>query len=135
MIENRKSMKTITTEGVKITVTTKFRADLSQVNENIFFFNYHIEMENNNEISLQLMHRDWYIFDSLNKASIVSGEGVIGEQPILNPRETFSYTSGCELTSELGRMRGFYTFKNQLTGQLIQVFIPTFDLVYPAKLN
>lgn len=128
-------MKTITTEGVKITVTTKFRADLSQVNENIFFFNYHIEMENNNEISLQLMHRDWYIFDSLNKASIVSGQGVIGEQPILNPRETFSYTSGCELTSELGRMRGFYTFKNQLTGQLIQVFIPTFDLVYPFKLN
>jgi ApaG protein len=133
--EKEKSMKTITTEGVKITVTTKFRADLSQVNENRFFFNYHIEMENNNENSLQLMHRDWYIFDSLNKASIVSGEGVIGEQPILNPRETFSYTSGCELTSELGRMRGFYTFKNQLTGQLIQVFIPTFDLVYPAKLN
>ena len=135
MIEKRKSMKTITTEGVKITVTTKFRADLSQVNENRFFFNYHIEMENNNENSLQLMHRDWYIFDSLNKASIVSGQGVIGEQPILNPGETFCYTSGCELTSELGRMRGFYTFKNQLTGQLIQAFIPTFDLVYPFKLN
>lgn len=128
-------MNTITTEGVKITVTTQFRTDLSQVNESRFFFNYRVEMENMNESSVQLIHRDWYIFDSLNDASIVSGEGVVGEQPILNPGQKYAYTSGCELTSELGRMRGFYTFKNQVTGEMLQIFIPTFDLVYPAKMN
>jgi ApaG protein len=128
-------MNTITTEGVKITVTTQFRSDLSQANESRFFFNYRVEMENMNESSVQLIHRDWYIFDSLNDASIVSGEGVVGEQPILNPGQKYAYTSGCELTSELGRMRGFYTFKNQVTGEMLQIFIPTFDLVYPAKMN
>ncbi len=128
-------MNTITTEGVKITVTTQFRTDLSQVNESRFFFNYRVEMENMNESSVQLIHRDWYIFDSLNDASIVSGQGVVGEQPILNPGQKYAYTSGCELTSELGRMRGFYTFKNQVTGEMLQIFIPTFDLVYPAKMN
>jgi len=128
-------MNTITTEGVKITVTTQFRTDLSQVNESRFFFNYRVEMENMNESSVQLIHRDWYIFDSLNDASIVSGKGVVGEQPILNPGQKYAYTSGCELTSELGRMRGFYTFKNQVTGEMLQIFIPTFDLVYPAKMN
>ncbi len=128
-------MNTITTEGVKITVTTQFRKDLSQVNESRFFFNYRIEMENMNESSVQLIHRDWYIFDSLNEPSIVSGQGVVGEQPILNPGQKYAYTSGCELTSELGRMRGFYTFKNQVTGEMLQIFIPTFDLVYPSKMN
>jgi ApaG protein len=128
-------MYTITTEGVKITVTTQFRKDLSQVNESRFFFNYRIEMENMNESSVQLIHRDWYIFDSLNEPSIVSGQGVVGEQPILNPGQKYAYTSGCELTSELGRMRGFYTFKNQVTGEMLQIFIPTFDLIYPSKMN
>ena len=128
-------MNTITTEGVKITVTTRFRADLSQVNESRFFFNYRIEMENMKESPVQLIHRDWYIFDSLNEPNIVSGQGVIGEQPILKPGQTYAYTSGCELTSELGRMRGFYTFQNQISGEMLQILIPTFDLVYPAKLN
>ena len=128
-------MNTITTEGVKITVTTHFRADLSQVNESRFFFNYRVEMENMNESPVQLIHRDWYIFDSLNAPNTVSGQGVVGEQPILKPGQTYAYTSGCELTSELGRMRGFYTFQNQISGEMLQIMIPTFDLVYPSKLN
>lgn len=128
-------MNTITTEGVKITVKTQFRADISQVNENIFFFNYRIEMENNNDYTVQLIHRDWYIFDTLNKPSIVSGKGVVGEQPILKTGQSFSYSSGCELSSEIGRMNGFYTFKNLQTEEMFQVFIPTFDLIYPAKMN
>lgn len=128
-------MNTITTEGVKISVTTHFRADFSKVNENVFFFNYRIEIENNNENTVQLLHRDWYIFDSLNEPTIISGQGVVGEQPILKPGQVFSYTSGCELNSELGQMKGFYTFKNQMTGELFQVIIPTFDLLYPGKMN
>ncbi len=128
-------MKTITTEGVKISVSTEFRADLSKVNENIFFFNYRIVIENNNENTVQLLHRDWYIFDSLNEPNFVSGEGVVGEKPVLKPGQSYFYVSGCELASEVGQMKGFYTFKNKITDEVFQVFIPTFNLVYPGKLN
>jgi len=128
-------MNTITTEGVKITVETQYRSDLSKVNSNQFFFNYHIEIKNNNDFNVQLLHRDWYIFDSLNHADTVSGEGVVGELPILKPGQTFKYTSGCGLVSEIGYMKGFYTFKNENTGKLFEVSIPKFDLIYIAKMN
>jgi ApaG protein len=128
-------MNTITTEGVKISVITKFRPDLSQVNENQFFFNYRIEMENSNESTVQLMHRSWYIFDSLDRVHLVDGEGVIGEQPILKQDQKYYYTSGCQLSSEIGYMKGSYTFRNQLTGDMFEVLIPTFQLIYPGKMN
>lgn len=128
-------MNTATTEGVKITVNTRFRPDLSQITESQFFFNYRINIENHNEFDVQLLNRDWYIFDSLNEPNFVSGNGVVGEQPILKPGQTFTYTSGCELFSEIGFMKGFYTFKNLRNEQLFQVFVPTFKLIYPPKLS
>jgi ApaG protein len=82
-----------------------------------------------------LISRDWYIFDSLNEAKYVSGAGVIGEQPVLKPEEDFRYTSGCDLRSELGMMKGFYTFKNLTDGSIFEVFVPTFLLEYTYKLN
>lgn len=128
-------MSTAITEGVKITVNTKFRPDLSQITDNQFFFNYQIKMENHNNFDIQLLNRDWYIFDSLNEPNFVSGHGVVGEQPILKPGQHFSYTSGCELFSEIGFMKGFYTFKNLNDGKLFQVYVPTFKLIYPPRLN
>jgi ApaG protein len=126
---------TLITEGVRISVSTQFRPDLSDLLHNRLFFNYKVDIQNHNAFKVQLMHRDWFIFDSLNEASFVSGEGVIGEQPILSPDQKYSYVSGCELNSEIGSMKGFYTFKNLITGELFQVQIPQFDLVYPGKLN
>jgi ApaG protein len=128
-------MNTAITEGVQITVNTQFRPDLSHVADSQFFFNYRITIENQNDFNVQLLNRDWYIFDSLNDPDFVSGNGVVGEQPILKPGQQFTYTSGCELFSELGFMKGFYTFKNLRDGQLFQVFVPTFKLIYPPKLN
>lgn len=92
-------------------------------------------MENKNSFPVQLISRDWYIFDSLNEVRIVSGLGVIGEQPILKPGEKFTYTSGCDLISEIGQMKGFYTFKNLGDGETLQVYVPDFKLEYPGKLN
>jgi len=128
-------MKTATTEGISITVNTKYRADLSNVLESQFFFNYTIEIKNENHFDVKLMHRNWYIFDSINEPKIVSGEGVIGEQPILKPGQSFTYTSGCDLLSEIGFMKGFYTFENQITGENLHIFIPTFEMYFPGKLN
>ncbi|MCT4560167.1 MAG: Co2+/Mg2+ efflux protein ApaG [Crocinitomicaceae bacterium] len=128
-------MVTAISEGVRITVNTQFRPDLSQLDLGHYFFNYRVEIENNNPFKIQLMHRDWYVFDSLNDASFVSGEGVIGEQPILLPGERFVYTSGAELSSEIGFMKGFYTFLNSGTETHFQVNVPTFQLISPPRLN
>lgn len=128
-------MSTLITSGIQISVRTIFRSDLSNLFEQNFFFNYLIEMENQNDFDVQLLTREWYIFDSLSEARYVSGEGVVGEQPIIKPGERFNYTSGCELFSDMGMMKGFYTFKNLKSGELFQVIVPTFLLEYPNKLN
>lgn len=128
-------MKTATTEGVQITVKTNYRSDLSNILENQFFFNYTIEITNNNSFPVQLLNRNWFIFDSINEPRIVNGDGVVGEQPILKSGQSFSYTSGCDLQSEIGYMKGFYTFENKINGDYLQVFIPTFELYFPGKLN
>lgn len=128
-------MNTAITEGIEINISTQFRPDLSSVEKANFFHNYRVTIENHNTYPVQLLHRDWYIFDSLNEASHISGEGVIGEQPILKPGEKYVYTSGSELFSEIGFMKGFYTFTNILTHTKFHVHIPLFELVYPGKLN
>ena len=128
-------MNTLITSGIQISVKTDFRYDLSEIIESKYFFNYTIEMQNTNSYAVQLRSRDWYIFDSLDDARFVSGPGVVGEEPILKPGERFAYTSGCDLHSEIGLMKGFYTFQNMVDGELFEVFVPTFRLEYPPKLN
>lgn len=128
-------MSTLITSGIQISVTAVFRSDLSEVTETQYFFNYHIEISNTNSFEVQLISRDWYIFDSLSESRYVSGAGVVGEQPILKPGEFYNYTSGADLQSELGMMKGFYTFRNLTDGTLFEVFVPTFLLEYPHKLN
>lgn len=128
-------MKTLTTSGVQISVQAQFRPDLSEVQSSSFFFNYRIEIVNQNNFDVQLLSRDWYIFDSLNDARVVSGPGVIGEQPILKPGEMYTYTSGCDLNSEIGKMRGFYTFRNLYDQEVFQVVVPEFTLEFPGKMN
>lgn len=128
-------MNTLTTSGVQISVKTNFRTDLSEVLESRYFFNYRVEIQNTNAYPVQLQSRDWYIFDSLSEAKYVSGSGVVGEQPILKPGETFTYSSGCDLQAEIGMMKGFYTFINMDNGSLFEVIVPTFKLEYPPKLN
>ncbi len=123
------------TEGVLVRVRTTFRDDISQVNESNFFFNYHIEIENHNSYGVQLLHRDWFIRDSLSSMVHVGGEGVVGQQPILGPGDCYQYTSGCELNSEIGSMYGFYTFVNVDTQEEFRVEIPNFQMVFPGRLN
>ena len=128
-------MHTLTTSGIQISVSTQFRPDLSDLVTSSYFFNYRIDIENTNSFEVQLLTRDWYIFDSLNDSRYVNGQGVIGEQPILKPGERYSYSSGCDLLSDVGLMKGFYTFKNLLDDETFQVFVPTFKLEHPGKMN
>ena len=132
-------MKTAISEGVKISVTPIFRKDLSNVEDRRYLFNYHIEIVNTNPFPVQLKTRYWYIFDSLDYNREVSGPGVIGEQPILFPGEVFEYSSGCDLISEVGFMKGHYNFVqlNEYNKPIknLRVNVPKFDLIAPFKLN
>lgn len=123
------------TEGVKVSVKTTFRGDLSRVDLMCFVYEYKVLIENKNLFPVQLIHRDWLIFDTLNEPKYVSGAGVVGEQPVLEPGEVYSYSSASEIQSEIGYMRGFYTFVQLENKQQFQVKIPRFQLIYGPKLN
>jgi len=128
-------MKTAITEGIKISVVSKFRPELSRLDGNLFYFDYRVSIENRNSFAVQLMRREWFIYDSLDAPRYVSGEGVVGQQPVLEPGEIYTYASGCDLNSEIGYMTGHYTFRHMVSEAEFAVLIPKFELIFPARLN
>lgn len=122
-------------EGVEITVETFYQAGYSNPATNDFMFAYKIIIENHNPFSIQLLTRHWLIYDSNAAQREVAGEGVIGLQPILKNGEIFSYVSGCNLKTEIGKMQGYYTMQNLNNLKKFDVKIPSFNLIFPAKLN
>ncbi len=125
----------ITTNNIKISVQTKYFWQQSVPKENHYFFVYYITIENKGDYTVQLLKRHWEIFDSGNETRFVDGEGVVGETPILEPNQKFTYNSGCNLVSEIGYMKGHYEMQELVTNKIFKVQIPKFDLVVPAKLN
>lgn len=132
-------MNVAITKGIKITVIALFRPDLTQLEKQLYFYNYSIKIENLSHYRVQLISRHWRIVDSLSPIRIIEGEGVIGEQPTLEPGESHQYTSGCDLSSGLGYMEGHYNFvtindKGETTNHF-KVNVPRFKLEYEGKLN
>ncbi len=128
-------MHSLITEGVEITVETFYQPDYSQPVRNEFMFAYRITLENHNSFSVQLLRRHWDIFDSNGEYREVDGDGVVGQQPVLTPGETFQYVSGCNLNSDMGKMWGHYDMINLFDQREFQVEIPAFKLVAPMKMN
>lgn len=122
-------------EGIKINVETFYLPNQSKPLEHEFLFAYRITLENFNTFSVQLIKRQWYIFDSNGEYKDVEGEGVVGVQPIIKPNNQFQYVSGCNLKSEIGKMQGVYELINLNTLQPFFVNIPTFELIAPLKYN
>ena len=123
------------TNGIKVSVESRFSERFSTIVENKYIYQYTISITNKSNFSVQLLEREWFIFDSLDFPRIVRGEGVIGEQPVIEPGDTFSYSSSCDLQSTLGKMEGNYIFQNITTTEILKVKIPTFQLLYPNLLN
>lgn len=129
------SIKTQTTNGVKISVETNFRPDHSSQTNNRFVFAYRISIQNLGQETVQLLRRYWLITDSDGTQREVEGDGVIGEKPVLRTGEMHQYSSGCHLITEIGSMEGYYTMLNVQTGKTFEVYIPKFNLIAPLKLN
>ena len=123
------------THGVEISVQTSFLPGESSIKHGHYFFMYEITIENKNEYAVQLLSRHWHIYDSNGDYREVKGEGVIGEQPVIEPGQRYTYRSGCNLASEIGRMEGTYNMVRLFDEKQFTAQIPAFHFVLQAKLN
>ncbi len=123
------------TEGVEVTVSSSYLQDFSSPEQGHFVFGYKIKITNNSIYTIQLLNRFWDIFDSGGQAREIEGEGVIGQQPILESGQSHEYTSGCNLSSSMGRMKGHYEFSRIADNSKFIVLIPSFNLIAPFVLN
>lgn len=121
--------------NIRIDVKSVFQEEYSDPKNRKYVFSYFINIYNDNPFPVQLISRYWDIFDSTQPTKIIEGEGVVGEKPIILPGEYYHYVSACFLKSGIGRMKGFYNFKNIETGSFFKVNIPKFALVYPYLMN
>ncbi|MGL4303074.1 MAG: Co2+/Mg2+ efflux protein ApaG, partial [Sphingomonas sp.] len=96
-----------------------------------WFWAYHIRLENAGTMAVQLLTRHWVITDGRGARHSVEGEGVIGEQPLIGPGESFDYVSGCPLSTSTGSMLGSYHMMGE-DGSGFDVEIPKFALIAPA---
>ncbi|EEI90955.1 protein ApaG [Sphingobacterium spiritivorum ATCC 33300] len=123
------------TEGVKISVESIYQPEYSNPEKEHFMFAYRISIENVGDYTVQLLRRHWQIFDAIGEHREVEGDGVVGEQPVIQPGESHQYVSGCNLKSEMGYMEGTYQMSRQLDGEIFYVEIPRFNLIANHRLN
>ena len=126
-----------TTKKISITVNPYFLEDQSEPDDQHYVWAYQVTIDNQSKERVQLINRYWKIIDSNGTKQEVSGQGVVGEQPVLNPGEKFEYTSGTPLSTPSGFMEGHYEMETK-KGEKFEAYIPLFSLDSPfisTKLN
>jgi ApaG protein len=124
------AMYTIVTHDIQITVLPEFVPERSDADEASFWWAYTVEIANRGKVTVQLTARHWKITDGNGRLEEVKGAGVVGEQPILKPGETFRYTSGTNMSTPSGIMTGTYKMVNE-NGESFDAEIPVFSLDSP----
>ncbi|MBV8688084.1 MAG: Co2+/Mg2+ efflux protein ApaG [Alphaproteobacteria bacterium] len=120
-----------TTGDVTVRVSVSFLPEQSEPARGRWFWAYHVRIENGGARSVQLVSREWRISDGRGGRHDVKGEGVVGEQPIIEPGGSFDYVSGCPLTTPTGSMEGLYRMVGE-DGRTFDAEIPRFPLIAPA---
>lgn len=128
-------MVTEVTSGVRISVRTQYKELYSNPYNYQFLFAYYITIENQNDYTVQLLKRKWNIFDSSGEYREIEGDGVVGQQPILEPGDVYEYESACNLVTDMGKMHGTYVFEKVIDGQRFEVSIPEFHMAPSFRLN
>ena len=118
------------TRDIAVTATPHFMAEQSDPAQSRYFWAYTIEIANQGQETVQLLSRHWIITDGDGKIQEVRGDGVVGEQPTMSPGGSFTYTSGCPLSTPQGIMTGTYLFTNERNEEFT-VTIPAFSLDAP----
>ena len=118
------------TDGIEVTVKPELVVDQSNSDLGYYFYKYDIQIRNHSDHSHQIMSRHWIVRDGKGNEEEVIGEGLLGEQPKLEPGESYTYSSACPLTTPTGNMRGKYYSVDE-TGKEHSVSIPLFFLRPP----
>ncbi len=120
-----------TTRGVTVRVSVSYLPEQSEPARGRWFWAYHIRLENEGTQAVQLLTRHWVITDGRGARHSVEGEGVVGEQPLIEPGGSFDYVSGCPLSTPTGAMQGSYRMI-AADGETFDADIPRFPLHAPA---
>ena len=122
------------TRGIRVQVRSKYVEERSDPSRAEYFFAYHIRIDNEGERTVQVLSRHWLITDAEGRVEEVRGPGVVGEQPVLQPGESFEYTSACPLTTPFGSMEGSYQMRCA-DGESFDARIAPFTLAEPRAVH
>ena len=122
-----------TTRDIRVVVRSFFLEDQSQPENRQFVWAYRVRIENGGRETVQLVRRSWMITDARGRTQHVDADGVVGEQPVLDPGDAFEYTSGTPLETPTGFMRGAYHMVLTASGEAFEVAIPHFSLDSPHQ--
>ena len=120
------------TRGIRVAVAPSYLEDQSDPEEDQFLWSYTVTIENNGSEAVQLLARYWHITDAEGHVQEVHGPGVVGDQPVIAPGQSFQYTSGCPLPTASGHMVGRYQMKSA-SGEAFEAEIPPFLLESPHE--
>ncbi len=127
-------MSDTTTKGVRIQVSSAYLPERSSPGDKYYFFAYHVKITNVGDRTVQLISREWIITNADGHVETVRGAGVVGEQPVLAPGQSFEYTSFCPLATAVGSMQGAYQMET-LDGEQFDAEIRPFSLAVPTAVN
>ena len=122
------------TNHIRVEVASRYSAERSQPFESEWLFTYTVRVTNEGVDTVQLLSRHWIITDATGHTEEVKGPGVVGEQPVLAPGESFEYTSFCPLKTSTGVMRGTYQMVTE-EGERFDVEIAPFALHEPYTVH
>ena len=120
------------TKGIAVSVIPTYLEAQSSPGSSQYFWAYRVIIENQGKETVQLLSRHWMITNARGDLTEVKGAGVVGEQPILKPGESFEYSSGAPLNTTSGMMGGAYRMESE-SGEQFDIEIPTFSLDRPNQ--
>jgi ApaG protein len=126
-------MYTASTRSITVTVKPSFLEEESTPRNNEFRWSYHVRIDNNGSRPVRLLSRYWRVTDALGRVREFRGDGVVGEQPVLDPGRSFEYQSWTPLPTASGIMNGLYRMEERISGELFDVVIPAFSLDSPYQ--
>jgi ApaG protein len=126
---------TACTRGIEVSVQAVYLEDQSDPERGSWVWAYRVRIANGGTETVQLLRRTWRITDARGRVQVVQGDGVVGEQPVLEPGEAFEYTSGTPLETPSGIMVGQYHMVATVSGEAFDAEIPAFSLDSPQQLR
>ena len=125
---------TATTRGIRVDVTPEFLGQCLKTGHMVWVYAYHVTITNESSEAVQLLTRHWIITNGEGEVKEVQGPGVVGEQPVLTPGQTYQYSSGCPMDTTMGTMHGSYQMVTD-AGEEFDAEIAPFTLAEPLSMN